>query len=272
MKPFLAHPRPWLIAHRGGAGIAPENTLVAFDRAVELGATCLELDVRRSSDDAVMVFHDEGTERITGERGSVEERTAGELARLDAGFAFSPDGRRTFPFRGQGVRIPTLAELLERHPRSRLNIEAKSADPRLAHALVAAISAAGAEERVCIGSADDDQAERLRALLPHACHYLPARAGRRHVLAALAGTGAWLCPLGWDCAELPHRTAGITVVTRRLVRHFHALDMPVFVWTVDDEQEMRELLAAGVDGIMTDRPDLLAKVLAEKRVLEEVSR
>jgi len=270
VKPFLARPRPWLIAHRGGAGLAPENTLPAFDRALELGAACLELDVRRSSDGAVMIFHDESTERITGERGTVEERTAGELALLDAGFSFSPDGGRSFPFRGQGVRIPTLAELLERHPRARLNIEAKSADARLAQALAAALTAAGAVERVCIGSAEDEQAERLRALLPQACHYLPARAARRHVLAALAGTGAWLCPLGWDCAELPYRAAGITVVTRRLVRHFHALDMPVFVWTVDEEGEMRELLAAGVDGIMTDRPDLLARVLAEGQV--ETSR
>lgn len=272
MKPFLALPRPWLIAHRGGAGLAPENTLPAFDRAVELGAVCLELDVRRTSDGTVVVFHDESTERITGERGSVEERTAGELARLDAGFAFSPDGGRTFPFRGQGVRIPSLAELLQRHPRTRLNVEAKSGDPELAAALVAAIGAAGAVDRVCIGSADDLQGERLRALLPAACHYLPARAARRHVLASLAGTGAWLCPLGWDCAEIPHRAAGITVVTRRLVRHFHSLDMPVFAWTVDEEADMRELLAAGVDGIMTDRPDLLAAVLAEKRALEEVSR
>lgn len=272
MKPFLALPRPWLIAHRGGAALAPENTLPAFDRALGLGAVCLELDVRLSSDGQVMVFHDEGTERITGEKGSVEERTAGELARLDAGFSFSPDGGRSFPFRGQGVRIPTLAELLERHPRARLNVEAKTSDPRLAQALAMAVVAAAAVERVCLGSADDDQAERLRALLPEACHYLPARAGRRHVLAALAGTGAWLCPLGWDCAELPHRAAGITVVTRRLVRHFHSLDMPVFVWTVDEEAEMRDLLAAGVDGIMTDRPDVLARVLSEKRALEEVSR
>lgn len=272
MKPFLALPRPWLVAHRGGGGLAPENTLPAFDRALELGASCLELDVRRSSDGAVVVFHDETTERVTGERGTVEERTAGELARLDAGFTFSPDGGRTFPFRGQGVRIPTLAELLERSPRARLNIEAKAADPRLAQALVSTIAAAGAVERVCIGSADDDQGERLRALLPDACHFLPARAARRHVLAALAGTGAWLCPLGWDCAELPHRTAGITVVTRRLVRHFHALEMPVFVWTVDEEAEMRDLLAAGVDGIMTDRPDLLARVLAERRAPEDPGR
>jgi len=272
VKPFLALPRPWLVAHRGGAGLAPENTLPAFDRALELGAVCLELDVRRSSDGAVVVFHDESTERITGERGSVEERTAEELLRLDAGFSFTPDGGRSFPFRGQGVRIPTLAELLERHPRARLNLEAKSDDPRLAQALVAAITAAGAVERVCIGSAGDEQGERLRALLPEACHYLPSRAARRHVLAALAGTGAWLCPLGWDCAELPHRAAGITVVTRRLVRHFHGLDMPVFVWTVDEEGEMRDLLAAGVDGIMTDRPDLLARLLAERVTAETLGR
>ena len=267
LKSFLALPGPWLIAHRGGARLAPENTLPAFDGAVELGAVCLELDVRRSCDGAVVVFHDEDTARVTGEGGSVEGRTLEELRRLDAGFAFTPDGGRSFPFRGRGVRIPSLAELLVRHPGTRLNIEAKGAEPELAEALVTDLRRAGAVGRVCIGSEGDAQGERIRALLPEACHFLPAGAARRHVIAAKSGMGAGSCPRGWDCADLPHRMRGFTVVSARVVRHFHALGMPVFVWTVDDEADMRQLLVAGVDGIMTDRPDLLARVLDAARSL-----
>jgi methionine-gamma-lyase len=116
VKPFLSLPGPWLVAHRGGAGLAPENTLAAFDRGVALGADCLELDVRRTRDGEVVIFHDRDTTRITGVPGRVEELRFAGLAGLDAGHSFTPDGGATFPFRDQGLGIPRLAELLERHP------------------------------------------------------------------------------------------------------------------------------------------------------------
>jgi glycerophosphoryl diester phosphodiesterase len=261
VKPFLALPRPWLIAHRGGAGLWPENTLPAFDGAVGLGAVCLELDVRLSRDGAVVVFHDPDTGRITGEPGPPEGRTLAELSRLDAGFSFSADGGATHPFRGQGVQVPALEALLARHPSVRLNVEAKSEDPALAEALVALLRRAGAVERVCLGSEQDAQGWRLRRLLPEACHYLPRRAATRHVLAARAGLGRLLPADGWDCAELPTRSRWLEVATPGVVSHFHRRGMAVLFWTVDEEEEMRRLLALGADGIMTDRPDVLARVL-----------
>jgi glycerophosphoryl diester phosphodiesterase len=132
VKPFLSLPGPWLVAHRGGAALAPENTLPAFDRGVALGADCLELDVRRTRDGEVVIFHDRDTGRITGEAGQVEERRWDELRALDAGHAFTPDGGASHPFRGQGIGIPLLADLLERHPAVLLNIEAKGPEPELA--------------------------------------------------------------------------------------------------------------------------------------------
>jgi len=261
VKPFLALARPWLVAHRGGAALAPENTCAAFDGALRWGADCLELDVRLTRDGEVAVFHDEETGRITGEPGTVAGRTMGELRRLDAGFAFTPDGGRTFPFRGAGVEIPPLAEVLARYPGMRLNVEAKSAEPALAEALVAVIRRAGAVDRVCIGSERDAQGERLRALLPGACHFLPRAAARRHVLTALVGAGEGLCPAGWDCAEIPLRAGLLPVATARVIRALRRRGLAVFVWTVDEEGEMRGLLDAGADGIMTDRPDRLAAML-----------
>jgi glycerophosphoryl diester phosphodiesterase len=261
VKPFLALARPWLVAHRGGAALAPENTCAAFDGAARLGADCLELDVRLTRDGAVAVFHDEDTGRITGEPGPVAARTLAELARLDAGFSFTRDGGRTFPFRGAGVAVPGLAEVLGRYPGLRLNVEAKSAEPALAEALVAAVRRAGAVDRVCIGSERDEQGERLRALLPEACHFLPRAAARRHVLTALAGMGDRLCPPGWDCAEIPLRAGLLPVATARVIRRLQRRGLAVFVWTVDGAEQMRRLLAAGVDGIMTDRPDRLAALL-----------
>jgi glycerophosphoryl diester phosphodiesterase len=262
VKPYLTLRRPWLVAHRGGAALAPENTLPAFERAATLASDAFELDVRLSADGAVVVFHDGDTERLTGEPGTIEARGLDDIRRLDAGFSFSADGRRTYPWRGRGVAPPTLAELLDRFPRMRMNVEAKTEDPALAAALVAVVRAAGAVERVCLGSQHDAQGERLRAMLPEACHFLPEGAATCHVMAARS-EGATGCPEGWDVADLPLRLEGtdLLVVDRRTVEHLHARGLAVFVWTVDEEADMRGALEAGVDGIMTDRPDLLARVL-----------
>jgi glycerophosphoryl diester phosphodiesterase len=260
-RPYLALPSPWLVAHRGGSLLAPENTFAAFDRAVALGADAIETDVRRTRDGVVVLFHDDTTERITGVRGTIEARTAAEVAALDAAFGFTPDGGRAFPHRGSGVRIPRLAETFARYPAMRFSIDAKSRSPALADALAATIREARAEDRVCVGSFHDDQADRLGALLPSACRFLPRRAATWHVLAAHARLPGALCPARYDLAALPPRRGPVPVVTARTVEHFHRLGMPVHVWTVDEEPEMRALLALVVDGLVTDRPGRLAAVL-----------
>ncbi len=251
---------PWLVAHRGGSALAPENTFPAFDRAAALGADAIETDVRLTADGAVVVFHDEDTARLTGEPGTIEARALAEVSALDAAHAFTPDGGASFPLRGSGVRVPTFAATLARYPRMRFNVDAKSEDPALVEALAREVVAAGALERVCLGSFHDVQAERIGRALPGACRYLPQGAATCHVLAARSGAPGDGCP-GYDLADLPHRMGDTIVVDAALVSYFHARGIPVHVWTVDDEREMRELLALGVDGIVTDRPDVLARVL-----------
>jgi len=260
-KPFLDLPSPWLVAHRGGSALVPENTLVAFDRGALLRADAIETDVRLSRDGVAMVFHDEDTGRLTGAPGTIEARSAAEIAALDAAFSFTPDGGRTFPLRGTGVRVPTFAEAMRRYPRMRFNVDAKGAEPALAEALAREIREARAEDRVCVGSFFDAQAERLGALLPDICRFLPEQAATRHVLAAKSGAAPVGLPTGYDLADLPARMGAMVVVDPPVVAHFHRLGIPVHVWTVDDEEEMRALLAIGVDGIVTDRPDVLARVL-----------
>jgi glycerophosphoryl diester phosphodiesterase len=261
VKPYFDRKGPWLVAHRGGSALAPENTLAAFDRARELGADAIETDVRLTKDGVVVIFHDEDTARLLGAPGTIEERTLDELRRLDAGGTFSPDGGASFPFRGKGLTVPTLAEAFARYPGMRFNIDAKLDDAGLARALVHAVAAAGAEDRVCLGSFFDAQADRLGVLAPRCARYLPKDAATCHVLAALGGSPGESCPGGYDLADLPHRLGELVVVTAGVLAHFHRLGIPVHVWTVDEEAEMRELLALGVDGIVTDRPDVLARVL-----------
>jgi len=260
VRPYLELPGPWLVAHRGGSLLAPENTLAAVDRAAALGADAIETDVRLTRDGAVVLFHDQDTSRLLGTAGTVEERSLAELQRLDAGACFTPDGA-SFPCRGRGLAVPTLAEALERHPGMRFNVDAKSEDPELARALAEVVAAARAEDRVCLGSFLDAQAERLGALLPRCARFLPQQAAACHVAAARAGAPANSCPGGYDLADLPHRLGQVVVVDAAVVAHFHGLGIPVHVWTVDEEAEMRELLTLGVDGIVTDRPDVLRRVL-----------
>ncbi len=261
MKPYFARKSPWLVAHRGGSLLAPENTFAAFDRARELGADAIETDVRLTRDGAVVIFHDDDTARLLGAPGTIEGRTLDELRGLDAGGGFTPDGGASFPFRGKGIAVPTLAEAFARYPEMRFNIDAKVDDPALARALVDVIVAARAEDRVCVGSFFDAQAERLGGLAPRCARYLPQQAATCHVLAARAGGGGESCPGGYDLADLPHRLGEMVVVDAGVLDHFHRLGVPVHVWTVDEEAEMRALLALGADGIVTDRPDVLARVL-----------
>ena len=260
-KPYLSKPGPWLVAHRGGSLVAPENTLVAFDRAVELGADAIETDVHLTRDGVVVVFHDDETRRLTGQPGTIEARTLAEVEALDAAFGFTLDGGRTFPFRGLGVQAPTFLEVLARYPSMRFNVDAKHEDPALAEALVRVVRQAGAVERVCLGSFFDAQAERLGALLPEVARYLPEQAATCHVMAAMSGQPAEGCPRDYQLASLPHRMGDLEVITKPVVDHFHRLGMPVHVWTVDTEPDTRALLSLGVDGLVSDRPDVLARVL-----------
>lgn len=256
----LGRPGPWLVAHRGDSEHAPENTVPAFERAAALGADALEIDVHRGADGVVWVFHDDDTARITGVPGTIEARTRAEVAALDAGFSFTPDGGATFPFRGAGVGIPALADVLARFPGLRLSIDAKTDDEALARDLARTLRDAGAEARVVVGSFHDAQARRLGALLPGVCRFLPQRAAAWHVLCAALRVPPAGAP-AYQLAALPRRHGSIPVVTPRLLDHLHRRGIPLHVWTIDDEGEMRELLALGVDGIITNRPAVGARVM-----------
>jgi len=258
--PYFALPAPWLIAHRGGSLEAPENTIVAFERAEALGADVIETDVHLSADGEVMVFHDDDTLRITGQTGTIEARTLPQLDRLDAGWGWTEDGGQTFPWRGKGVKIPRLADVLARFPRLRFNIEAKGDEARLADALARVLESARCEERVCVGAAHLGQALRLKDRLPSYARFLPTLLAVPHFFGL-----SWLLPArlkDFDLAAVPIRQLGVPVIRPHVVRHFHRRDMAIQVWTVDEEGDMKALLGRGVDGVMSDRPTLLKRVMA----------
>jgi glycerophosphoryl diester phosphodiesterase len=260
VHPFLDARAPVAIAHRGGAGTAPENTAEAFAVAVELGYRYLETDAHLTRDGVLVAFHDPRLDRVTDATGAIAELDLADVERADAGHAFTPDGGRSFPFRGRGVRVPRLEELLVRWPQARWTIDPKA--DACVEPLAALLDRLGAWDRVCIGAFSDARLRRIRALgRGRACTSMGPRAVAVAVAAARLGT---LPRLGADCLQVPLRHGRVPIVTRRFVRAAHRRGLPVHVWTIDDERTMHALLDLGVDGVMTDRLELLREVFAAR--------
>jgi len=253
---------PRNIAHRGASGLAPENTLPAFEEAVRHGADWIELDVHETSDGQVVVIHDDRVDRTTDGQGEVARLTLTELKALDAGYRMSPDGV-SFPFRGQGVTIPTLEEVLTALPSSRFIVEMKPGDPSFAARVLEVVDRAGARDRVLLAGFDDDVVRRARELAPDVLTSMGQGEALRMQIMLRMGLGAFWRPPA-DVAQLPERYQGLPVVTEALIRLAHRKGVPVHVWTVNEASEMRRLAALGVDGIITDYPDRMASVLAER--------
>jgi glycerophosphoryl diester phosphodiesterase len=260
--PLLFHGlRPTLhIAHRGGALLAPENTRVAFDVAVERWRTdMLELDVHLTLDGELVVSHDPTVQRCTNGDGRIADMTLAELQRLDAGYQFTPDSGLTFPFRAMGVRMPTLREVLTAYPGLPLNVELKQDTPGAAEALATLVRATGSGPRLCLGSELDELGGRLVELLPEVAHFYPRDALIQAVLAIKSEERIPESPYG--VLDVPYHYAHVTLVDREFLAAAAEAEKWVNVWTVDAEPEMRALVAMGVGGVMTDRPDLLRRVL-----------
>jgi glycerophosphoryl diester phosphodiesterase len=241
-----------VFAHRGGAALAPENTRGAFRQAAALGVDGCELDVRLSKDGEVVVIHDATLDRTSDADGPVSALTAAELARVDAGFRFGPDAG--FPWRGRGEGVPRLADVLADHPLLPFIIEVKGDDPAVADAAVAVVRGAGALDRVCFGGFADVTLAAVRAAQPGVC----SSAATEEIRRALYKSYVWW-PFGrvpYQAFQVPETSNGTRVVSRRFIRCARRAGRVVHVWTVNTAEDVVRLKAWGVDGVITDRPDI----------------
>ena len=261
--------RPLVYAHRGGAALRPENTIVAFDHGLACGADGLELDVHLSRDGVVVVHHDARLDRTTGARGAVSARTAAELAGLDAGYTFrGPEpGAGAFPFRGRRIGIPRLRDVLERYPRIPLIIELKVNHPDLAERAVDEVRAADAVDRVAFGSFGARVLQAVRRREPR------IRTGASREEARWALYRSWVrWPLrrpAYREFQLPERSGATTIISPRFLDHAHRAGLAVHVWTVNEADDIRRLMAWGVDGIISDRPDVAVATVRSVRAFAE---
>lgn len=244
---------PIIYAHRGGAALRPENTIAAFDHGLACGAEGLEFDVHLSRDDVVVIHHDDTLERTTSGRGLVRAHTAAELARLDAGFHFR-DAEGKYAYRALGISVPTLAEVLGRYPSAQVIVELKVGGARLAHRVVDEVRAADALGRVSVGSFYSDALRAARRYEPA----LRTGAAKEEIRRALyrSWLGLGIGKTAFSEFQVPPKSGITPVVTRCFVAAAHRGNVPVKVWTVNDPPTMRRLFALGVDGLITDRPDI----------------
>lgn len=251
--------RPLVIAHRGGAGERPENTLLAFENAIAVGADILELDVRSSADNVLVVHHDADVERTTNGSGLVHDLTLAELQALDAAYHWSDDGTET-PYRGLGVKIPTLAQVLGRFSDQRFTIELKQTEPSIVKPLCVLLEQLGATERVLVASFDGDTMRAFR----QACPDVATSAHQWEVVWFTAYAKVGLVRLytpNAQALQVPAQSYGLSLSDPDYARAARRRGMRTEIWTINAAEEIAELYAAGVDGVMTDFPERAVSLL-----------
>ncbi len=252
--------RPLVFAHRGGGGLYPENTLEAFRYSAQMGVDVLELDVHSTSDGVLVVMHDADVARTTDGSGRVSQMTLSEVKKLDAGYHFTPDDGATFPFRGRGITIPTLQEIFDALPDKAFNIEPKQAEPSVTSPLCEMLRARKMTDKTIVGSFRQQAIDEFRAACPEVATAATPSEVRDFIALYKVGLGESYSP-PMQVLQIPDRLGALEIVSRDFIETARKLNLKVHVWTINDTADMQRLVEMKVDGIMTDYPDRLLKLL-----------
>ncbi|WHY01610.1 glycerophosphodiester phosphodiesterase [Neobacillus sp. DY30] len=267
-KSFFNHNRPLVIAHQGGELLAPSNTMAAFENAANMGVDVLETDIHITKDGHLVTIHDPNVNRTTNGKGKVADLTLAELQALDAGYHFKDlDGN--YSFRDKGVYIPTVEEMFQTFDDMKIEIEIKDDNPperieEMASKLWELIEKYQMEEKVIIASFDQ---KILQTFEKYAKGRVAITAGRQEVKSFVVFHKFFLRNLyvpKVDAFQIPVEDSGFDLTDQKLIDGAHRLGMEIHYWTIDDQKTMETLIDAGADGILTNRPDLLLKLLEEK--------
>lgn len=240
------------IAHRGGGLLAPEATLPAFENALVVGADVLEMDLHASSDGVVVVIHDDTVDRTTDGTGAVKDMTFEELRMLDAGYDFTQDGGMTFPWRDMGVQIPSLDEILTNFSGEYFLLEIKQVEPSIVPLVLESIADHGVEDHVVIASFEQVTIDEVRALAPE--QFTAMTPAEMIDFTNNGGDPGYEAPCQF--VQSPWE-----FTSPELVQQAHELGLKVHPWTLNAEAGMLDMIAAGVDGVMTDDPALLESLI-----------
>ena len=256
--------RPLVIAHQGGDGLWPGNTMYAFEHADELGVDVLEMDLHVTKDDQLVLIHDETVDRTTDGTGDVGSMTLAELKQLDAAYDWSLDEGQTFPFRSQGITIPTLEEVFQTFPDKHMTIEIKMTNALMAKPFCELIRQYNMQDKVLVASFYDKRMREFRKENSEVATSSARGETTQFVLLTKGFLGRLYSPK-FFALQVPEESNGITVMTEAFVRAAHERGLAVEPWTIDDPEQMRQYIDWGVDGIITDRPDLMLEILGRSR-------
>ncbi len=280
-KPFIKGLKGFTpIGHRGAGGEVPGNTIESFGHLLDLlPGAILELDVWGTRDGRIVVYHDELLDHETDGRGPVSFLTYEELRKIDRGYRVSWDGGQSFPFRNRGYRIPLLEDVIKEFPSSRISIDVKQHDTGFAAKVMKMLEENDAVERIILGSfsgginrylcrwSNDTvtsfrTGEVLKFTLFHIIHTACLYKKKNDAMMI----PEFISP-GGEVTEDEYGKRGIRIVSERFIKDAHRLGVPVFIWTINREENMRRLIDWGVDGIVTDYPSRLKKVMREKGLI-----
>ncbi|MFN8382684.1 MAG: glycerophosphodiester phosphodiesterase family protein [Anaerolineales bacterium] len=270
-KPAVEHPyyaadanHPLVIAHQGGDGLWPGETMFAYQNAVKLGVDVLEMDIHITKDGVLVLMHDEAVDRTTDGSGEIESMTLEELKKLDAGYDWSSDNGITFPFRGTGLQIATLEEIFTAFPDKHMTIEIKKTNTSMAQPFCELIRKHKMEDKVLVASFYDDKLKEFRATCPEVATSSAKNETTVFVLLTKPFLGSFYSPKFFSL-QVPEESGGITVMTPTFVKAAHERNLAVEPWTINNAKTMKKFIDWGVDGIITDRPDIMLEVLGRKK-------
>lgn len=249
-----------VIAHQGGDGVWPGNTMFAFQNAVDLDVDVLEMDLHITKDNVLVLIHDETIDRTTNGTGEVESMTLNELKQYDAGYDWSNDEGATFPFRGQGITIPTLEEVFTTFPKMKMTIEIKKSNTSMIQPFCDMIREYDMQDKIVVASFYDDKIKEFRTTCPEVATSSAKNETTIFVLLSKVFLTGFYSPQFYSL-QVPQESSGITVMTPSFVNLAHERNLAVEPWTINDEETMRKFIEWGVDGIMTDRPDIMIEII-----------
>jgi len=268
-RPFYTnHPSGKMVyAHMGGDGIWPGDTLYAYDQAAKLGVDAFDMDAHITKDGQIVLMHDESVDRTSNGTGQVENMTLVDLKKLDAAYKWSPDGGKTFPYRGMGILVPTLDEIFHKYPDMRYLVEIKLTKTPIAQPFCDLIHKYGMQDKIIVASFHDQAMKQFRETCPDVATSASKGEVLAFVLLSKIGLSGLISPQ-YEALQVPYDTSesyGIPIITESLIRAAHAKNIKVETWTLDDPTLLTQYFGWGLDGVDTDRPDLMMPIIGKNK-------
>ncbi|MGE7841978.1 glycerophosphodiester phosphodiesterase [Lysinibacillus sp. NPDC093712] len=266
-KQALQFDHPIILAHRGGAHLEPEHTMLAFEKSAQLGVDGFEIDIRLTKDEEIIVYHDATVERTTDGYGSVSEMTLAEINALNHGYQFE-DLAGEFPYRDKKVDVVTLRELLECYPNMLINIDIKDAPDTYEGSLMPSklwrlIEELNAEDHVVVTSFYGEQIDRFNLYAQNQVALGAGESDVRKAFASFSSQFGHLYHPKVDVFQIPPKSGVVSLDSPKFIQFLSNLNIPVHYWTINDAVTMNKLINNGAKGIITDRPDIAVELLQQ---------